>query len=391
MPIFGGVVTGRGKSARTLPKGVYVVDGEPAGRVQELFVDSARFTGIEPPKNFRMSKGEIFYEGGRIVEVILKGTLPPTRGEEWFDFPVMEDEEWDIFPQTQDEEWDGYPRSVYEKSEWTVLTWSTGDSDFSLVNDLSVSFSQRDLGRPYVAALSIGGPVLLRWDMASEPTATPPADADVRLIRIPEPVKRSAEGEDRAGFEAAILYAEWLAKSAREMKTLLKLLREGGELDFIDQYRAFGHAFEPLLRQWINDGDSGGSSRLSFSLKELGEAEMRGRLTKAVAAIARDHLIIRAGRKPGSKTKPENPGSEIRAREQKEYDDERRRVILDLIEVMYKSLRRTMPAAEAEAELKVKGVIATSKISKSTFYDWLRRIGCGFEDLKTEALRRAGN
>jgi hypothetical protein len=66
-------------------------------------------------------------------------------------------------------------------------------------------------------------------------------------------------------------------------------------------------------------------------------------------------------------------------------------MIIDLIEAEYRSLLQIMPAAEAEAELKVKVVIATSKIPRSTFYDWLRRIGCGFEDLKTEALRRTGN
>jgi hypothetical protein len=126
MPIFGGVVMGRGDNARTLLRGVYVVDGERAKQVQKLFVDSARYMGSAPPKKFRMSKGEIFYEGGRIGEVMLKGTLPPIREEEWVEFPVMEDEEWDVFPLTEDEEWDGHPLTVYEKMEVKVRSWSTG-------------------------------------------------------------------------------------------------------------------------------------------------------------------------------------------------------------------------------------------------------------------------
>jgi hypothetical protein len=47
-----------------------------------------------------------------------------------------------------------------------------------------------------------------------------------------------------------------------------------------------------------------------------------------------------------------------------------------------------MPTAEAEAQVTVGVVIAKSGIRKSTFYDWLGRIDCVFEDLKTEALWR---
>lgn len=391
MPLLGGVVMGHGSSARTLLKGVYVVGGKHADQVQKLFVDSARFTGSEPPGKFRMNEGEIFYEDGKIAEVRLRGTLPLEREEGWVEFPVMEDEELNVLPPNEGEEWDGLPLSVYEKMQWKVPSWSLGTPDFTWVDDLRLAFSPRDLGRSYVAALSIGGPLLLWWDVASGRHAYAPAGVDVRLIRVPQPAKRPGGRGDRAKFDAAIRYAETLAKSAREMKTLLKLMRDGGELDYIEQYRAFGHAFSPLLRQRINEGGPGGAGHLSFSMKGLGGTKMRHKLTNAAAAIARDRLIIKPGRPPGSKTKHRKLGSEQRAQTQKEKDDERRTVVLDVIEAEYRRLRQLMPAAKAEFEVKEAFVIAKSKIKRSTYFNWLRRIRCEFEDLKTEAIRRTEN
>ena len=272
-----------------------------------------------------------------------------------------------------------------------MTSWSLGTPDFTWVDDLRLAFSPRDLGRPYVAALSIGDPLLLWWDVAPGHATRPAAGADVRLIRVPQPVKKPDGKGDRARFDAAIRYAETLARSASEMKTLLKRLRDGGELDFIDQYRAFGHAFSSLLRQRINEGGPGGAGRLSFSMKGPGGTKMRHKLTNAAAAIARDRLIIKPGRPPGSKTINRKSGSEQRAQTQKEKDDERRTVVLDVIEAEYRRLRQLMPAAKAEFEVKEAVVIAKSKIKRSTYFNWLRRIKCEFEDLKTEVIRRAEN
>jgi hypothetical protein len=250
-----------------------------------------------------------------------------------------------------------------------------------------VAFTQRDLGRPYLAALSIGGPILLRWDVASEDAASPPVGADVRLIRIPEPLKKADTERDRAGFEAAISYVEWLAKSAREMKSLLKLLRDGGELDFMDQYRAFGHAFRPLLRQQFGEGSPDGSGRLTFSMKEFGKADVRQKLTNAVAAIARDHLVILSGPRPGSKKTNRKPVSEDRARVRENNDEKLKKRILTETTAAYKKLRKQFPPAEAESKLKGVVVIARLGIHARTFYNWLNRLRCTFEELKTEALK----
>jgi hypothetical protein len=387
MPLFGGVIM----KDRTLSKGVYVVDEEAAKQVQKLFIDSARYTGSEPPESFRLSKGEIFYQSGKIKEVSMSGTLSPDRADGLIEHPVMEDERGYVIPMSQEEVWDGLPQNVYEKAEWTVLSWSTGGPDYRLVDDLDVSFSQRGLGRPYVAAQRIGGPILLRWDVSSAYAAPPPAGADVCFIRIPQPVKKSRGRDDKARFEAAISYVELLARSAREMKSLLKLLRDGREFDFIDHHRAFGHAFRPLLRQWFEEKNPGGTGRLRFSIKKKAGVRQREALTTAVAAVARDYLFIRRGRPPGSKTKNKNPAAEKRALDQKEKDEERRRAVIDLIETEYRDRLQRMPAAAAEADLTVGKVIIRSGIRQSTFYNWLRRIDCKFEDLKTKALWRAEN
>jgi hypothetical protein len=390
-PLFGGMIVGRGASARTLSKGVYVMDGEAAAQVQKLFIDSARFNGSEPPQKFRLSKGEIYYEGGKIKEVSMRGTLPPSKADELIEHPVMEDEKGYVIPMSQEEVWDGLPLDVYVQAEWTVSTWSTGGPDYRLVDDLDVSFARRDLGGPYVAALRIGGPILLRWDVSSAYAATPPSDADVRLIRVPRPFKKSGGRDNGARFEYAISYAEWLARSAREMKSLLKLLRDGREFDFIDHHRAFGHAFKPLLRQRLDESGPDGDSQLRFSIKRKAGVKLRETLATAVAAVARDRLFIRRGRPPGSKTKNKNQEAEKRAIDWKEKDEERRRAVIDLIETEYRDRLQRMPAAAAEADLTVGKVIIRSGIRKSTFYNWLRRIDCKFEDLKTEALWRAEN
>lgn len=127
------------------------MDGERANQVQRLFVDSAKFAGTEPPKYFRMTAGEIYYEGGKIAEVKLRGMLPPVKDEEWDEFPTDEDKERLGIPTTGDDEW-----------ALRMPTWRTdAGPDFSWVDDLRLAFSPRDLGRPYVAALGIGKPFLL--------------------------------------------------------------------------------------------------------------------------------------------------------------------------------------------------------------------------------------
>lgn len=207
----------------------------------------------------------------------------------------------------------------------------------------------------------------------------------MRFIRVTPPVKRPGWGDDRAGFEAAIRYAEALARSADEMRTLMKLLRDGGELEFIDQYRAFGHAFESLLGQRL---DAGGTGRLKFSMRAMGETEMRRRLVSAVAAVARDYLIIRAGRRPGSKTKIRKPESG-RGEKASEKSVRLKKKILGAITAEYTKLRGKWPPAEAESRVTATVVIAKLKTPRSTFYDQLRRAGYSFDDLKTEALRSA--
>jgi hypothetical protein len=379
MPIFGGVVVSRGMVNHTLLSGVCMIGDKEAGLMQKLFVDSARFTGSKPPKNFTMSEGEIFYKGGKIAEVKLSGMLPPLKDEEWDEFPSDEDKERAGLPMLGDEEW-----------VWRMPSWSVGAPDFSWVWDLRRACVPRDLGRPYVAALRIGAPILLWWDVTPGRKHIPPADADVRRIQISQPLDLPSEGEERARFDAAIMYAEWLARSADEMNTLLRLLRDGGELEFIDRYRALGHAFDLLLEQRIGNGTTGNAGRLSFSIKKLEGAEMRRKLLSAVAAIARDHLTIRAGRERGSKNKERNPRSKKGARDPDE-DEKRRKQILDVITTVYRNLRKRLPAAEAETKLTVTAVIAKSGIPKSTLYDWFRRVGYDFEDLKTTVLKRVGD
>jgi hypothetical protein len=390
MPIFGGVVISRGGEARDFPRGVYVVSGGAARRVQKLFVDSAGFTGPKPPKNFTMSAGEIFYEGGAIAEARLTGTLPPVKNEDWADLDPLKDEDWVEMRKRRNEK-RAKPPLIDDDEEWIWErpAWSTDPGpDTPWIDDLRLAFSPRNLGRPFVAALRIGGPILLWWDVESARTRHTPADADVRHVRVTQPVKVSGGMADRRGYEAAIRYAGGLAKSAEAMKTLLSRLRDGGELDFIDERRAFGNAFRRLLTQRVDERSSGSTGPLSISMRRLKETKMRGKLLNAVAAMTSDYLLIRPGRPPGSQTKTPNLKSK-----KIEYSRERgieiEQMIVGAIRGEYEKFCGECQPAEAEFRVNRKIVYQALDISKNTLYNWLRRSGRSFEKLKTKALKSA--
>jgi hypothetical protein len=390
MPIFGGGEFTRGGEARTLLKGVYVVDGRLADKVQQLFMDSARYTYYEPPEKLIMTAGEIFYQDGKIAEVRLRGDLPLIRDKEWADFDLLEDEEVVEILRRENERWPDLPLINNEERVWKLPSWTTDDGpDFSWVDDLRLAFSPRDLGRPYVAALKIGGPLLLWWNVESAHTDNSPPDTDVRRIRIARPAEITQGSDDKTAFDAAIRYTSALARSADVMMSFLTRLRDDSLLDFIDERWPFGYAFGRLLKQQINHGDPSSGGRLSFSMKKMSKAEMRAELLTAIAEMAREHLSISRGRRDGSKTKIRNPDTEAKKEAQRleKKVQLKENILLAMVEE-YNHLRKKSPA---ETEFKVTpGAITTRlKTKRRTFYNWLKRVGSSFEELETEAFRRA--
>jgi hypothetical protein len=79
MPVLAGVVIAGRAFARTYLKGRYILDESQSRQVEKLFVDSARFTGHQPPEDFALMAGEIFYEERKIVEIRLTGALTPIK------------------------------------------------------------------------------------------------------------------------------------------------------------------------------------------------------------------------------------------------------------------------------------------------------------------------
>lgn len=386
MPILEGVNITRGEATRTFTRGVYVVSEGDASRVQKLFVDSARFKGFKPPKDLTMSAGEIFYEGGDIAEVRLRGNLPLVKDKKFADLELLKDEEWVETIKIKYEKWTKFPIIGDEEWLWKVPSWTTGGGpDFSWFDDLRLAFSPRNLDRQYVAALRIEGGLLLWWDVASARTPHTPADADVRLIQITQPIRVDDGKEEQADIESAIRYADALTHSADAMKTLLSQLRDGDELDFIDERRAFGHAFRCLLMQQFDDGSPDSTGQLSFSMNEMGEAEMRKRLLIAVAAISNDYLLIRRGRPPESETETQKPKSK-KKEPTPEQKAARKQLILDAIMAEYQKFREDSPPADAECQVNGKIVYEGLDISRDTFYKWLAEIKCTFEELKTEVM-----
>lgn len=386
MPLLEGVNITRGEFTRTFSRGVYIVSEDDARQVQDLFVDSARFKGYKPPKDLTMSAGEIFYEGGEIAEVRLRGNLPLEEDKEFADLELLKDEEWAGLIKIKYEKWTKFPIIGDEDWLWKVPSWTTGGGpDFSWLDDLRLAFLPRNLDRPYVAALRIEGGLLLWWDVASARTPHIPADVDVRLIQITQPVRADGGKKEQADLESAIRYADALTRSADALKTLLSQLRDGDELDFIDERRAFGHAFRCLLTQQFDAGSADSTGQLSFSMNEMGEAEMRKRLLIAVAAISNDYLLIRRGRPPGSERETQKPKSK-----KKELTPEQKvalkQLILETITAQYQKFRGEFPPLEAEIKVNKKSIYKRLDISRETFNKWLAEIECTFEELKTEVM-----
>ena len=115
---------------------------------------------------------------------------------------------------------------------------------------------------------------------------------------------------------------------------------------------------------------------------------MRVEMLTAVAAMSREHLVIRRGRGRGSKTKNRNPKTEAEKeaeRQQKKIKLEEN-ILLAMVEE-YNYLRKKSPAAEAEFQVTRARIIAKLKIKPPTFYRWLKLVESSFEKLKADAIR----
>jgi hypothetical protein len=294
MPILGAVLIARGKTVETLLRGAYMVDKRQARQIYELFVDSAGFTGPRPPKDFKMSMGEIFYEGGKIAEVRLSGRLAPVNEGKW-----------------------GGP---------VRPGWREGrDPHFEVTEGFRLALSPPDQGRSYVAAVRIGGHFLLSWDLSSGVAEQAPGGTDVRHIRITSPIEIYVGKDENITLGAAIKYLEMMARAADDLKTFLSQVGDGAAVRVSRQQRPFQRAYGPLLKQRIDDGVPHGAVRLSFSMKELKAAEMRKRLVTAVAALTSDYLAIQSGRKRGSKSKSRNDKSKKIERDLKKREKLKKR------------------------------------------------------------------
>lgn len=358
MPVLGGVFIARGKTVETLLRGVYMVDKRDARQIYKLFVDSAGFMGPKPPKDFKMSLGEIFYKGGEITEVRLAGRLSPVISEKW-------------------------------GRSWPP--WRPGRyPHFEVTDGYRLALSPRDQGRSYVAAVRIGEHFLLSWDLSSSIADQAPADADVRHIRIAPPVEIPVGRDENTTFEAAIKYLELMERSANDVKTFLSHVRDGAAVHVSRQFRPFRYTYGALLKQRIDDGVPHGAVPLSFSMKKMKAAEMRKQLVAAVAAITRDYLVIQRGRKEGSKSKNRNDKSKKIERDLKNKEKLKKK-ILRAITTEYKRLCRKSAPAEAESKVNINVVAARLKTDRKTFYNWRRRAGLSFDDLKTKAIKRVRN
>lgn len=354
MPVLTGVLItkqGAGPAGRKQSKGVYVLDKSQSRQVEELFADTARYTGRTPPGDFTLQAGEIFYEGGKMVELRMCGNRPVVK-----------------------------VKGVKYLQPW----WHAGgDFEFDLTADFGLALAPQDQGRTHIAAYRIGPLVIISWDLSEG--SRPRADADARVIRI------VAERNDRGGragavaaeeYETAILYTDLIVKAALELRKLLTGLRDGKKVDSPGRYKAFRLAFKPLLNQQAGDESAGAPARGRLSIKRLGESELKQRLLEVVTKSARESFSAPRGRPEGSRTK--NRRSDVTERDRARKED-----ILRALAAEYKTLRRTFEPADAEAKITRAKVAERMGKDRGTLRNWFKEGGWEFDDLRTAAIESA--
>lgn len=367
MPILAGVVIAHRGVARTYLKGAYVLDKRQSRQVHQLFVDSARYTGHEPPKKFELMAGAIFYEDGKIAELWMGGAPGPIRID------------WMLHP-------------------FRFRSKGTGP-EFDVTADYNLLFPPEDRNRTYVAAQGIGKLIVLAWNVESNVASQDPESiaTDQRFIRIREPYDLSESRSDELlQLNRAINYSDYIVMAANEMKEMLTRLRYGGGgVNDVSHERAFRHAFKPLLKQRIGDMAEGVLARRRLSIKRLSRRDLQRELLAAVMRVAREYLRIRPGPAYGSKTKKRTMDVEKidRIHEEKVQRGEK---ILSAIKLVYKKFRRKKIQGKecqpAEAEAKVTQALVAERLKMkhpSNLCYWLKKLELDFDALKTEAIIRA--
>jgi hypothetical protein len=369
-PIVDGVVfaqPGTRASARTYLRGDYILDERQSRQVENIFRDSASSAGYELPDNFLLQEGEIFYKDGKIDEIRLAGTLSQLKGK----------------------------RKKSQES-WCFAGKEPG---FELTSDFGLVQSPQDQHRTHVAVLRLGDFFILSWDVAANAVrhvsdSPEVSNVDKRFIRIAASAWKSEEDDDdvqsKELYDTAIRSATSIVEAASDMKMLFVQLRDGRALNTSGYDRSFRHAFTPLLKQLPDVEVSKRQGQGRLLLNPMSQHDLNKALLKAVLESAKEHLSFGPGRPPKSKTK--NRTLNLKKIEIERKKKERlKKKILVAITAEYKKFCRKWSPTEAEFQVKAIVVIKRLGASRSTFYNWLKLLGCNFSDLKTEALECAEN
>lgn len=352
-------------SARTYLRGDYILDELQSRQVENIFRDSASSAGYELPDNFLLQEGEIFYKDGKIDEIRLAGTLSQLKGK----------------------------RKKSQES-WCFAGKAPG---FERTSELVLVLSPQDHDRTYIAVMRVGKFFILSWDVAANAVrhnsdSPDVSNVDKRLIRIVASAWKSKAAPDVQSeelYNIAIRSATFIVEAAYDMKMLFVRLRDGETLDS-GYDRSFRHAFTPLLKQLPDVEVSKRQGQGRLLLNPMSQHDLNKALLKAVLESAKEHLSFGPGRPLRSKTK--NRTFNLKKIELERKKKERlKKKILVAITAEYKKFRRTLSPTEAEFQVKAIVVINRLGASRSTFYSWLKQLGCDFNELKTEAIECAEN
>jgi hypothetical protein len=349
------VVIGPANSAtagRTSLKGVGAVsDPKQIQQVENIFFESARANGVEPPEGLRFEAGVIFYDEHGIAEVLMAG-------------------------------------AIKGKDSWKQ--WTTKKKpQLGVADCFELCLSSEDEGRTYVAAERISKIFLLSWDVKAnaERRGSSHPGAGMRLIRITtSPGKKQAGRgwEEKMQYDLAIYYAQVLIDSTIDLKDFLERMSDGVFNHHKLRHTPFGYAFGPLIEMRGGERPADSFSSKHFTIKNLERRDLKRVLLEAAVKLGRARLQAEKGRRPGSKNKK-------RRSEKQKNKDQFKKKILRMIKREHKAMEKQFGEEMADDKITKKGVVKRLKLSPTTFNKRLDDGNFNFKDLIDEAILASRN
>lgn len=345
-PVLEGVIVERpgqkGADSKPALKGRLVIDSRQAQPVLDLFFESAQAAGWTWPSKSSFMAGEIFYANRRIVEVRVNVIRPRKR-----------------------------------KGDFSILSTPV-DPNITSTPDWRISLSPEDRGRAHFAAVKYGGVFFVFWDLEDNSGR----GTEGRFLRIKARPKKAVAGsaprDERRQFELAIEYAATLVKSAERLRTLLVGLRDGKRADQAGDMSVLWNTLTSIL-QYVDDPVA---EEPRLTVQALKPNDLKMAVLETFIHLAKSGLGIRPGKEEGAETKKRASKATV----PKGVNDERRRMIMHAMLVVFEKAMSEVGEMRAPESVTKKAVAEALGQSRKTLYNWLKQGRMNFKRMKDKVI-----